>query len=113
MADCPAEGEWFGVYFKLGTFMPLMRSGALRDRNDVTLPKHDEPIIPAKWFSLGVPEFREHGEVVDRLVRRGLIVFDRTIEGVLCGQAQSFTARTEQRRVLQVTGLDTRHDSSD
>ena len=38
MADCPAQGEWFGVHFKLGTFMPLMRSGDLRDRNDVTLP---------------------------------------------------------------------------
>jgi hypothetical protein len=38
MADCPARGEWFGVLFKLGTFMRLMRSSDLRDRNDVTLP---------------------------------------------------------------------------
>ena len=38
MADCPAHGEWFGIHFKLGTFMPLMRSSDLRDRNDVTLP---------------------------------------------------------------------------
>jgi hypothetical protein len=32
MADCPAHGEWFGIYFKLNTFMPLMRSSDLRDR---------------------------------------------------------------------------------
>ena len=23
-ADCPAEGEWIGIRFKLGTFMPLL-----------------------------------------------------------------------------------------
>jgi hypothetical protein len=38
MAECPAQGAWFGVRFKPGTFMPLMRSDDLRDRNDVTLP---------------------------------------------------------------------------
>jgi hypothetical protein len=32
MADCPAHGEWFGIHFKLDTFMPLMRSSDLRDR---------------------------------------------------------------------------------
>src|SRR5436190_14545963 len=38
MADLPADGEWWGVRFKLGTFMTLMRSTELRDRNDLTLP---------------------------------------------------------------------------
>ncbi len=38
-ADCPADGEWIGVHFKLGTFMPLLPTGMLRDRNDVTLPE--------------------------------------------------------------------------
>src|SRR5262245_43532988 len=37
-ADCPAEGEWVGIRFKLGTFMPLFLPGTLRDRHDVTLP---------------------------------------------------------------------------
>src|SRR5882724_9603444 len=37
-ADCPAEGEWLGIRFKLGTFMPHLTPGQLRDRNDVTLP---------------------------------------------------------------------------
>ena len=37
-AECPADGEWIGVHFKLGTFMPLMPTAVLRDRNDVTLP---------------------------------------------------------------------------
>src|SRR5262245_36584501 len=37
-ADCPADGEWIGIQFKLGTFMPSLPTGTLRDRNDETLP---------------------------------------------------------------------------
>src|SRR5213594_4260078 len=33
-ADCPAEGEWVGIRFKPGTFLPELRPGALRDRQD-------------------------------------------------------------------------------
>ena len=38
IADCPVDGEWIGIHFRLGTFMPLMSNLGLRDRNDVTLP---------------------------------------------------------------------------
>src|SRR5499427_9532696 len=36
--DCPAEGEWLGIRFRLGTFMPGMLPGRLCDHKDVTLP---------------------------------------------------------------------------
>src|SRR5262245_46798139 len=38
VAECPADGEWIGIHFKVGTFMPLMPNLALRDRHDATLP---------------------------------------------------------------------------
>jgi hypothetical protein len=38
LADCPAGGEWVGVHFKLGAFMPSIPPGRMRDRVDVTLP---------------------------------------------------------------------------
>src|SRR4051812_28424759 len=37
-ADCPAEGEWLGIRFKLGAFMPHLLPGSLIDRRDVNLP---------------------------------------------------------------------------
>src|SRR5437868_771931 len=37
IVDCPAEGEWLGIRFKLGTFMPDMLPGMLRDGKDLTL----------------------------------------------------------------------------
>src|SRR5712691_9284334 len=36
-ADCPADGEWLGIRFKLCTFIPVLLPGNLLDRRDVTL----------------------------------------------------------------------------
>jgi hypothetical protein len=35
-ADCPADGEWLGIRFKLGTFIPALLPGNVLDRRDVT-----------------------------------------------------------------------------
>lgn len=105
MADLPAEGEWFGVLFKLGTFMPLMRSGDLRDRNDVTLPNATKRSFWLNGSAWEFPAFENMETFVHRLVRRGLVMTDRTVEGALRGELQGLSTRTEQRRVLEVTGL--------
>src|SRR5688572_31403564 len=102
MADCPAQGEWFGVLFKLGTFMPLMRSSDLRDRNDVTLPnatKHSFWLDGSAWE---FPGFENMETFVHQLVRSGLVRSDRTVEGAVRGELQEATTRTEQRRLLQI-----------
>src|SRR6185503_1464242 len=105
MAECPAQGEWFGVRFKVGTFMPLMRSIDLRDRNDVTLPNATCRSFWLNGFAWDFPNFENAETFVKRLAQRGLIMTDRTVEGAIRGQLQNVTTRTEQRRVLQVTGL--------
>ena len=105
MADCPAQGEWFGILFKLGTFMPLMRSGDLRDRNDVTLPNASSRSFWLNGSAWDFPSFENAETFVRQLVRRGLIQTDRTIEGAIRGDLQGITVRTEQRRLLRTTGL--------
>jgi hypothetical protein len=105
MADCPAEGEWFAVLFKLGTFMPLMRSGDLRDLNGVTLPNATGHSFWLNGSAWDFPNFENMETFVNRLARKELIGRDRIVEGALRGELQGVTTRTEQRRVLQVTGL--------
>jgi hypothetical protein len=105
MADLPAQGEWFGVLFKLGTFMPLMRSSDLRDRSDVTLPNASGRSFWLNGSAWEFPDFENMETFVNRLVRRGLVMTDRTVDGAIRGELQDVTTRTEQRRVLQVTGL--------
>ena len=104
-AECPAEGEWFGIRFKVGTFMPLFRSVDLRDRNDLTLPTATKRSF---WLQGGAWEFPKYDNAesfVDRLAREGLIRFDPVVERAIRGEAQDFSTRTEQRRVLEITGL--------
>jgi len=105
MADCPAEGEWFGVRFKVGTFMPLMRCGDLRDRNDAALPNATGRSFWLNGSAWDFPSFENAETFVKRLVQRGLIMTDRTVEKALRGDLQNVTTRTEQRRVLRITGL--------
>jgi hypothetical protein len=105
MADCAAQGEWFGVRFKVGTFMPLMRSVDLRDRNDVTLPNATGRSFWLNGSAWDFPNFENAETFVKRLAQRGLIMNDRTVEGAIRGELQNVTTRTEQRRVLQITGL--------
>lgn len=104
-ADCPADGEWFGIRFKLGTFMPILRPGYLRDRNDVTLP---DATSRSFWLNGSVweyPNFENAETFVKRLLRRGLISEDPLVGAVLRGESRDLTTRTEQRRFLQVTGM--------
>lgn len=105
MAELPADGEWFGVRFKVGTFMPLMRCGDLRDRHDVNLPNATRRSFWLKGSAWEFPTFENAETFVRRLVRAGLIAVDPTVEGVIRGELRDVTTRTEQRRVLQVTGL--------
>lgn len=105
LADCPGHGEWFGIHFKLGTFMPLMRSSDLRDRNDVTLPNATGRSFWLNGSAWEFPDFDNAETFVKRLVRAGLIVTDRTVESAVRGEMQNVTARTEQRHVARVTGL--------
>ena len=105
MAYCPAQGEWFAVLFKLGAFMPLMRSGDLRDRNSVTLPNATGRSFWLNGSAWDFPNFENMETFVNKLVQSGLIRNDRTVEGAIRGELQSVTTRTEQRRVLQATGL--------
>ena len=104
-ADLPAEGEWFGVRFKVGTFMSLMRSGDLRDRNDVTLPNATTRSFWLNGSAWDFPSFENAETFVRRLVQAGLVAADRTVERALRGEWQRVSTRTEQRRTLQITGL--------
>lgn len=105
MADLPPEGEWFGVLFKLGTFMPLMRSAELRDRNDLTLPNATKRAFWLQGSAWEFPNFENMETFVQRLVRRGLIVTDSIAERAIRREVQAVNTRTEQRRVHNATGL--------
>lgn len=104
-ADCPPEGEWFAIRFKLGTFMPQFRPGELRDRHDVILPDAGRRSFWLNGSAWDYPDFENAETFVSRLVRAGLIAVDHSVTSVLREQPQEQTVRTTQRHFVQTTGM--------
>src|SRR5262245_40222046 len=103
--DCPADGEWVGVRFKLGTFMPKFPAGSLRDGRDVNLPDASSRSFWLNGSAWEYPDFENAEGFVKRLVHDGLIVGDPSVEALLRGRHLKQSLRSAQRRFLRATGL--------
>jgi AraC-like DNA-binding protein len=103
--DCPAEGEWLGIRFKLGTFMPHFPPGTLIDQRDVTLGAATRGSFWLNGSAWDYPEFENADTFVQQLVRAGLIVRDPDVEAVVRGARPELSLRSAQRHFLRATGL--------
>lgn len=88
-ADCPAEGEWLGIRFKLGTFMPRLTPDNLRDRRDVTLPDATSRSFWLNGSAWEYPDFENAETFVTRLVQKGIIARDSAVDAALHGTRRS------------------------
>ncbi len=103
----PDEAEWFGIMFKLGTFVPDILPGSFINGHLVL------PAMSARAFSLchsawQFPNYENVDTFVDRLVRAGILVHEPIMNTVYQGQSQSLSLRTVQYRFLRSTGLSRR-----
>lgn len=105
VADCPAYGEWFAIRFKLGTFMPQLRPGDLRDHNAVTLPDASSRSFWLGGSAWEYPDFENAETFVKRLVRSGLVAVNHCVHDVLQNQFRGPSLRTAQRQFVQTTGV--------
>jgi hypothetical protein len=100
---CPADGEWLGIRFKAGTFMPHAPVSGLID-GDRDLPSG------ARTFRLhdgawDYPTFENAETFVARLARSGLIARDAAVAAALDGDELALSARGAQRHFLFATGM--------
>ncbi|HJZ94939.1 MAG TPA: AraC family transcriptional regulator [Candidatus Solibacter sp.] len=103
--DCPAEGDWFGIRFKLGTFIPELAPGCLMDRNDVTLPDASSRAFWWNGSAWEYPTFENADVFVNRLVRKGILVRDQLVDAAVRGEMNGNSLRSSQRHFLRATGL--------
>ena len=104
-ADCPPDGEWLGIRFRIGTFMPKLPPGEVRDRRDATLPDASARSFWLDGSAWEYPDFENADTFVDRLVRRGILVRDPIIDDVLRGRNDPRTIRSAQRHFRRATGI--------
>jgi len=99
------EGEFLGISFRLGTFMPYLPPGRIIDLRDAVLP-----LATSFSFSLcssvfPFPDFDNADVFVARLARAGLLVRDPVVEAVLEGRPHQWSPRSVQHHFLHATGL--------
>ena len=100
-----ADGDCFGIVFKLGTFMPILLPRNLRDRREAYLPIASHKSFWLDSAAWEIPTFDNADTFVQRLVREGLLVDDPVVSAVLQGQPQAYSPRALQYRFVRATGL--------
>ncbi len=101
----PAEAEFFGIVFDLGTFMPHLPTVQRLDRDDLTLPIATGKSFWLKSAVWQLPDFENADTFVSRLVRDGLLVRDPVVDAVLQDHVPAFSLRALQYRFVRATGL--------
>jgi AraC-like DNA-binding protein len=103
--DCPADGDWMGIRFKPGTFLPRFLPATLRDRHDVTLPDASTRSFWLDGSAWEYPTFENADTFVARLLRKGVIARDPITEAIVRGEAHRLSRRSAQRHFLRATGI--------
>jgi hypothetical protein len=105
--EFPDEAEWFGIAFKLGTFVPHISPSSLIDGH-IVLPSTSGRSFSLCHSAWQFPNYENADTFVDRLVRAGILVHEPIMNAVHQGQSQSLSLRTVQYRFLRSTGLSQR-----
>src|SRR6516165_5764606 len=103
--DCPADGEWIGIRFKVGTFMPRFLPGSLRDHKDVTLPPATGHSFWLNGSALEYPDFDNAETFVKRLAKSGILSRDPIVDDTLLRRPGELCLRSVQRHFLRSTGV--------
>ncbi len=99
-----AGDEYLSISFKPGVFMPQLPGKRMVDRGLL----RPTPSPRTFWLNrdeLEIPTFDNAEGLVDRLVRRELLVRDEIVEGVVEGRPRAIHPRSVQRHFLDATGV--------
>ena len=104
LGDCPTDREWFGILFKLGTFLRHLPARNLVN-GDLTLPLATRKTVWLSGSTFQFPTYENADTFVGWLVRKGLLVREPVVGAALQGQLKDLSLRSVQRRFVQSTGV--------
>lgn len=104
-AECPSDGEWVGIRFTPGTFLPQFPPSTLADRRDVTLPGAATRSFWLNGSAWEFPDYENADTFVARLARRGLLTRDTSADAWRRNEPHALSLRSTQRRFLCASGI--------
>ena len=105
MVECPPEGQWLAIRFRLGTYFPRIASASLHDHQDINLPIMSDGRFWFSGLSWEIPSYDNAEDFVTRLATTGVITRDAVIEDAVIGDVPRMSQRSVQRHVLRATGM--------
>lgn len=105
---CPADTEFFGADFRLGTYLPMFPRARLTNGRDRLLPTLPDGRILLDGREWEMPTPQNVDVFVDRLARAGLLVVDPLVEELRHGDVRGIPERTAQGRFLRAVGVSRR-----
>jgi len=105
LVECPADGEWLAIRFRLGAFFPLYPTARLIDHQSVDLP-----ILAGGRFLLAgqsweIPRYTDAEQLVARLAQAGLITLSDATDAAIGRDHAQMSRRSVQRHFRTVTGM--------
>jgi hypothetical protein len=105
LVECPPNGEWLAVRFRLGTYLPQFPTAALIDHQNVDLPmlSHDRFWLSGRAWE--IPRYDNAEHFVARLVQAGIIARSDAADAAIEGDSGRMGRRSVQRHFRRVTGM--------
>jgi AraC-like DNA-binding protein len=103
--QCPPNGHWVAIRFRLGVYWPHLPTFLLLDHRDVNLPVAEDGSFRLEGRDWELPNFENAEVFVARLARHGVIARDPAVEAILQGDHQALTRRSIQRHFVHATGM--------
>jgi hypothetical protein len=103
--DCPANGQWLAIRFRVGTYFPGLATARLLDHRDLHLPTTKEGRFWLEGDAWEIPGFENAEVFVARLAKRRVIAIEPTVEAAIQGDPQLLCRRSVQRHFLRTTGI--------
>jgi hypothetical protein len=105
LVECPPNGEWLAIRFRLGTYLPRISTAALIDHQDVQLP-----VLANHRFWFGdltweIPDYENAEVFVGRLALAGIIARSHATDAAVEGDVDWMSQRSVQRHFRRVTGM--------
>ena len=104
-APVPENAEFFGIFFKHGTYMPHLPFTQLINEG-IDLPAAGSQTFWLNGSTWQFPTYDNADTFVNRLVQEGLIAYEPNVEAALKGVLpDDYSLRTTQRRFLRTAGM--------
>jgi hypothetical protein len=103
--DCPPDGEWAAIRFRLGVHMPSLPTRLLLDHRDVHLAVSADGSFELAGSRWPLPDLDNAERYVHELARRGVIARDDVVDAAIGGDGSALTIRSVQRHFRRTTGM--------